>query len=407
MPQSLTNFDAALKDDYGPGLRNAINNSNVVLTEVSKNSDDIVGRKAVWSVHTGRSASSGTRGELAALPTADRQRFTQVYDDLAYAYHTIKVSGQAKALTKNDTGSFARALDEEIKGAERDLKNQAARQVFNDFVTISGTAYTGRIATLSADPGTGNDFTMATASRSEMRYFFQGMKLDVINASTGAVRSGGPYTVASVNANTKVVTVSEAIDAGVASGDFLAVQGGFGTEINGLRGLISSTAKYANIDPATVAAWAAIEVGSSSTAISEVVLDELAETVETDGNGDVPSLYISDHLQRRKLASQLQAQKRFDGREVTLKAGWKGLQISYGTLVADRYCPTPDLFALTPKEVTRFIGLDWTWDDDDGKILYKALDNSDAVEARFKTYHNLEATTRNAHGHLTLATPTF
>ena len=35
MPQSQTNFDAALKDDYGPGLRESINNSNVVWTEAT------------------------------------------------------------------------------------------------------------------------------------------------------------------------------------------------------------------------------------------------------------------------------------------------------------------------------------------------------------------------------------
>jgi hypothetical protein len=100
MPQSLTNFDAALKDDYGPGLRNAINNSNPVLTEATRNDEDIVGRRAVWSVHTARSTSTSARGELGSLHSADRQRFAQMSDALKFLYHTIKVSGQAKHLTQ-------------------------------------------------------------------------------------------------------------------------------------------------------------------------------------------------------------------------------------------------------------------------------------------------------------------
>src|SRR6266568_3528681 len=113
MPQSVTNFDAALKDDYGPGLRESVNNSSPVWTEATRNDEDIVGRQAVWSVHTQRSTSTGARAELAALPSADRQRYSQAKESLAFLYHTIKVSGPAKQLTRNDTGSFLRALESE------------------------------------------------------------------------------------------------------------------------------------------------------------------------------------------------------------------------------------------------------------------------------------------------------
>lgn len=402
MPQSLVNFDAALKDDYGPGLRNAINNSNPVFTEATRNEDDIVGRQAVWSLHSGRSTSTGSRGELAALPSADRQRFTQLREDLAFVYHTIKVSGQAKHLTQNDTGSFARALEKEIEGSERDLKNDQARGVHNDFTTIGATDYTGALGKVTAVAGA--VITLGGSSTPEMRYFFKDMEVDIINGTTAAVR--GSAVVSSISKSAKTVTL-DAAPAGTAANDFVARKGSFGKEINGLRGLISATKKFANVDPATEPAWASISVGSSTTAISETVLDELAETVEMDGNGDMPNLYLSDHLQRRKLASMLTAQKRYEGKEVTLKAGWKGLQLAYGPLVVDRYHPTTRIEAITTKELVRFVGLDFTWDEDDGKVLYKALDDSDAVQARFKAYHNLAVTTRNAHGVLTLAEPTF
>jgi hypothetical protein len=209
-----------------------------------------------------------------------------------------------------------------------------------------------------------------------------------------------------VTAATPSITL-DAVIAGVADEDYIVRQGNLGNELNGLRFLINATSVYANVDPATVPNWAALTVGSSTTPVSEVLFDQASEKPGTDGDGSNPSLYIVEQDQRRKLASQLQAQKRYDGKQSTLKGGWKGLDLEYGTLVADRFCPSNDGFAINPEKIARFVGLDFTWDDDDGKILYKALDGSDAVEARYKAYINLETPVRNAHTRITFSTATF
>lgn len=402
MPQSLSTFDAALKDDYGPGLRKGLNNGNPVWTEVSRNDEDIVGRQAIWVLHSGRSTSTGARGELGTLPSADRQRYTQLRDDLAYLYHTIKVSGPAIHLTKGDDGAFLRALESEIDGAETDLKNDCARQSFNAAPTINGAPRTGTLGQVTVV--TGNVLTMGNLSEAEMRYFFVGEIIEVIDNATAATR--GVATITAINKTAKTITLGAA-PAGSLANDWVSREGSFDREMNGLRHLINATSVYAGVDPATVPSWAAMAVGNTSTAISEVLLDQAIESVETDGNGMTPTVYIFEFVQRRKLASQLQSQKRWDGREVTLKAGWRGLQIAQGTLVTDRFCPTNDGFGITPKELVRFVGLDFTWDTDDkGTVLFKTP-TQDAVEARYKSYQNLEATTRNAHVRITVSTPTF
>lgn len=413
MPQSLTNFDNALKENYEPGYRNAVNNSNVVWAEAIKNTDDIIGDEAVWSIHSGRSNSTGARAELAALPTADRQRHLKARRGLKFEYHTIKVSGPAKHLTRGDEGAFARALEVEIKQGEKDMKNSMSRQVFGQALTVNGSLQTGVIATLSADPGVGTTLTFANEPESVMRHFFVGMLLAVINPATGATRTGSSAVeVTAVDKSARTVTVAAASDASIASGDFVvqsSSDGGNGLddEIDGLRFLISTTGTYAGIDPSTNPVWKSVAVGSSTTGVSEVLFDEAVEAVETDGDGSSPSLIVVEHSQRRKLASVLQAQKRYDGRQMTLTSGWEGLQLARGVLVADRYCPTTTGFALHKPELQKFIGLDFQWDEDDGKILYKALDNSDAVEARFKGYVQLAVTVRNSHSVITLAAPTF
>lgn len=410
---TLSTFDASLKDTYGPGLREAINNSNPILTEATRNTTDFEGRRAVWDVHTGRSNSTGARAEGAALPTAGSQAYTQAYDYVKSLYHTIKVSGQVMAQSKTNAGAFLRALEAEMRGAERDIKNDYARQLFGQSLTNGTVLKSGVIGTLSADPGTGTTLTFANEPASVMRHFQVGMYVEALNPSGGAVRgTAGPYQVTAVSASARTVTIGSAADTAIASGDYIvrtdsdsaSTYTNFGAEINGLRFLIAASGTYAGIDPTSVTSWASPAVGSSTTGVSELIFEQASEAVETDGNGDTPTLYVVEHAQRRKLASTLQAQKRYDGRQTTLTSGWKGLEIAQGTLVADRYCPTTSAFAITPAELVEFVNEDWTWDEDDGRVLYKTS-GYDQVEARFKSYRNLEVTTRNAHARITLADP--
>jgi hypothetical protein len=409
MAQSLSNFDAALKDNYGPGLRESINNKSAVWSQVAINDEDIQGRQAVWSVHTARSTATGSRGDLGTLPTASQQGYSQVRDNLASIYHTIQVSGPAVHLSKNDSGSFTRALESELRGAEKDLSNDCARQAYNTAVTIGGALWFGALTGTASSAYAAPAFTFGSAAASTIRHFFVGMSVDVINPTTGAVR--GTTTVASINKTTQVVTLAASV-AGAASGDYLARTGNmalattWGYEMNGLPHLLSATQVYAALDPATIVNWAGNAAGSSTTTISEVLFDTASELVETDGDGGEINLFIAEHAQRRKLAQQMQAQKRYDGREVTLKAGWKGLQLERGTLVVDKYCPTTSIFGLNTSELARFVGLDFTWDDDDNRILYKD-DTTDSIKARYKAYQNLEVTNRNSHVLITVQAPTF
>src|SRR5690349_8999343 len=147
MPQSLANMTAALKDDYSPGLRNALNNSNVIWGEVSRNTESIVGQQAVWSIQSGRSNSTSARAELGVLAKADRQRYLRAQDNLEFLYHTIKVSGPSKALTRNDDGAFVRAVESEVKGAERDLKHDISRESFGQKVSVNSVLSTGVLGT--------------------------------------------------------------------------------------------------------------------------------------------------------------------------------------------------------------------------------------------------------------------
>jgi hypothetical protein len=416
MPQSLANYDAALKNIYAPGLRNAINYSNAVLTEVVRDTTNVSGRKCIWAVHSGRSASTGARGEFAVLPSADRQRYIAPEDNLTYQYHTVKVSGQAKHLTQNNAGAFAKALDQEMTGAEKDIKTDLARQMFNGAVTINSLLCNGALASVSSVTN-GTNVVVETiehngthgveaATHSFYRYFFLGLVLDFVTPATGVVTAS--VTVTAITKSTGTLTTTT--NTGVVQDNYVFRAGnqvaGADNEINGLR-FVTGTQNYAGITASTNPIWNGNTVGSATAGISENLLENAIELVQTDGDGSTPTLGIADFQQGRKLATIIQQQKRYAPPSVTLEAGWKGIDVAGLNLVFDRFCPTDRIFVLTPEELAWFVGLDWTWDDDDGKVLYKALDGSDAVEGRYKAYVNLQSYTRNAHTVATVAVPTF
>jgi len=412
VPASLTTFTNALKETYGVGLRNAINNSSVAWAEATTNDVDLVGDEAVWSLHTGRSSSTGARAENGTLPVAGNQDYIRPRRRLSFQYHTIAVSGPMQHLTKNDTSAFERGLQAEIKYAEKDLVNGMNRQVFGK-VERDNTAYvTGALARVNGAPAANVitlDDTGVALPASIMRYFFVGMRIDAVAA--GVVTQSN-MRITAINVANRTITVDAS--GATADNNLIVVTGSYNVELDGLRALLSdlnpdgtNPYNYAGVTVASNPTWLATVVGSSTTAISEVILDEAMEKVETDGDGSSPKLFICEHVQRRKLASLLQAQKRYEGRQMTLTSGWDGLALARGaTLVADRYCPGNTIFGIHTPELVKFIGLDFQWDEDDGEIFFKT-DTIDRVEARYKGYVQLATPTRNAHVRVDLATPTF
>lgn len=411
MAQSMANYDAALKNVYGPALRNSLNNSNPVLTEVVRDEDNVSGRKCIWSVHSGRSTSTGARHEGGALPTADRQRYIAPEENLAYLYHTIEVTGQAQHLTKNAAGAFAKALDEEMKGAEKDIKVDLARQMFNEAVTINSQLAHGALGIIAGAPAanviTLDDGAGGAPDPAIFRYFFVGMKIDAVNATTGVV-SEAAMEITAISAANNTITVDD--DGAAADNDYLFRAGNwdaseFSAEINGLRFLIG-TQNYAGITAASNPVWNALSTGSSTEGISENLVAETIEKVEVDGDGSTPTLGLTAHRQGRKLASIIQQQKRYAPPATKLKAGWTGIEVAGLNLVFDRFAPERKVFVLSPGELAWFVGLDWDWDTDDGKILSK-VPGFDKVTAQYKAYVQLNTYTRNAHAVATVDDPNF
>src|SRR5687767_13577489 len=214
MASQFSNYTEAMKTQYGPGWRNAINNSSVVWAEATKKDQSGKGLEVAWSLHSGRSNASGARAEMATLPVADRQKHIKPRVNLAYQYHTIQLSGPVKHLSAGNEASFVDALDIEVKQGEKDSKFDMSRQTVGDVVPVTGTSpdgwFTGCIAQVAGAPA-GNVITLddkgAALDASVMRHFFVGMLLDSITPATGAV-SQAALEITAINVANRTVTVA-------------------------------------------------------------------------------------------------------------------------------------------------------------------------------------------------------
>lgn len=424
--QDLTFFDKALKETYGPGLRNSVNNSSAIMGEAERNKARFVGREVVWSLHGERSPATGMRSESGVLPSPGQQGYDDPRERLKYGYHTIKLTGQVIRLSRGDEGAFVSAMDAEMKGAESDLRNDFARQLST--YALQGTTGTGALArTITAVTAASGLITFGNATREEMGHFFTGMIVGVRDPASAVSSARRTLTgstnnavfVTAINRTTKTITVSatrggaalsfgagpQVADVVVRADTNSAVQDSWKNEIFSLPILVASTGSLHSIDPATNPVWASAVVGDSNTAISEDILVEAVDAVdvEGDGNGAEANLVIGAHSQRRKLVGRMQTFKRFTMQEaVTPKVGYKGLDLADaagGIFVAEKYFPGDLVIRANPSELSWQVApdADFTWDDLDGRVLFKALDGSDGYEARMLSYTQFIALKRNSH----------
>ncbi len=132
MAQTLSNFDAALKEFYLPRLQSTINSNRVLMTHLQRDSGktDVSGRRAVVPVNIRPSQALGARTDGAALPTAQNQTYVEVRITYKFNYGTIQLTHPTIRASRNDRGAFIRVVGSEMDGIRRDLKNDINRQLF-------------------------------------------------------------------------------------------------------------------------------------------------------------------------------------------------------------------------------------------------------------------------------------
>lgn len=393
-PATLTTANETLKEDYGPGFRDAINKANPAWSLINRDWRKTGGRHVRWTVRTSLSPGTGWRGEEEATPEAGHTEHAEATENVKFFYHIFRISGPSMDLSEGDAFSFMSTLEQEMKSGRDAFLRDVSR------VSLLNTSTDGTLGTVGAAGAASTTITLeSTTEIARMLFFFKNLRIDIFD-SAGVFQATRIVSDADIDART--VTVTEAVDTSI--GDTLHRQGSKGKEPPGLPGIIDNTGVLHGIDPATEPLWKSVVVGDGTKTIAEELVEELYDEMATRGLGNEPELLTWSHRQRRKLAAQLQRQKRYDGRQVTLRAGWKGLEVARGVAVADRFHLDDDIFAIETEELARFQGRPFDWDTrfGFGNVL-RSVEGADSFRARWKGYATLGAYTRPAHGRLKVA----
>lgn len=406
----LTAFDDILKIDYLGPVRDQLNNSSVTISMLEKRLEDFQGKQLYLPLHTGRNFSIGSRAEDVQLPGGTSQG-SQIYDNAVYTtsyqYGRIRVTGPTIKSSRNNKGAFIRAVDSEMRGVTRDLRQSINRQVLR--------IGDGELTAISAGSGPAVTITVNTT-----KYLQVGMVIDIINTTTGAVVSDS-NTVAVINSPTSV-------DLGVAvtvtTAESLVLEDTYGDDIWGLETIVSTAnpasfeagnqgnpSLLGGIDRTTNAFWQASVTSHTGTfgGAGGNALDQLQLTIDTADiatDSDI-GLMITSHLIKRSYASVLESLRRYPpGGEITLSSGYKALEFNGMPLVADKDMET--LSDGTAGERIYLLDMstlwiahmgDWDWMQEDGAILNR-IPGRDAYEAILFRYMNLVTDQPNANAAL-------
>lgn len=405
---TATQVDAILRDDYKSYWEN-LNQETWLLAQLEVNKDDIQGRIARHSIHTGRSGGIGARVEGATLPTADQQRHATVPVPVRWNTARIQLTVQLMAMATGEPGSFVNALESEMS-IKNDVRRDMNRQVFgtsNGVIATCGTTTTSNTVQL-----------LAATTAAQMRHFYVGRYVDI-----GTVAS--PTTVASarqitaVDATNKTITVSGATLSTTSGTHFVFNSGSGGAsdnsgsvndgqaEMTGLQTIMSTSAVLHTLNPSSQPIWKAQVYSNSGTnrPLSETQIDLAILNNQIESGETVNALVSNAGVFIAGKAILSAYQRNMDTME--FKGGFKGIKWSTPGIsgiageelgwVADFDCPANTLYGInTNKLIAHQIGDGWNWMDDDGAILSR-VQNSLAYEAVLYTSLELACVQRNAH----------
>lgn len=394
---TLALADAVLKEDYHGPLRKQINDGVAILSQVQKNRETLVGRRAILPCHMSRNSGVGARQEGETLPTAGNQGTVDQIVSLRYLYGKVRLTAQAITRMASDRGAFIQATKLEMKGLAADCTRDLERQV-------CGTS-DGVIATCGTTAASTTVQLLATTAEQVLVNLYEGAVIDIGTVAAPTTVASN-RTVSNVDFTNKTITISGAAVSTTSGTHFIFRQGNGGSganqrEVTGLQTMVSSTGTLFSIDPATYQAWASVLEANGGTLrpVSENLVERSAQRAQNRSGAEISSLWAEDGVYR-SAANLLSAQKRIVN-TVELKGGHKGIEFNYGAngapLMRGRDLPQNKIYGLAHDELVQFIDEDWTWEDTDGSVLQRATDGTHAFEAIYYSFQEFATTRRNAH----------
>jgi hypothetical protein len=385
--QTLATFDAVLKDFYGPGVVESLNQEVPFLALLEKESNPVVisGRRFLIPIHLKRNSGVGARPELGTLPTAGNQGYTDYTLQAVNNYGVVSFSGQTIAASRNDKGAFGRVAQLEMDGLKNDLRLELNWQFQRN-----GKAARATIAS-------GASSATQTVNAVYANILQEGMVVDIYDSTITTPKATG-LTIQSVTIDPKTfnvtaITLSQSVT--TATGDVIVRSGNVGYEITGLDAIVGN-GTYGGINPANYAFWQSpvLDNGGTPRALTEDLFQRAIDVAHRAGGGQVKFFFTTPNV-RRNYFNQLATMRRVVN-TIKYDGGFTSLEFEGKEIFVDDMAIPGVMFGIDPEYVKIYETDQMGWMDDDGTILHRDLTNKDAFYAVMRWYSNLGCTKRSA-----------
>lgn len=328
MPATLTAYNDALKRVYTQDrLEAQLYQENPFLDKLGKQTRYKIGEVARVPLHVSRNGGfTVLPAGGGALNTAGNQGISKAEYGYTHQHQSIAIQGDVLDSSAGDALSVADALETEVSGALDDLRKQITRQLFGNgdaLLVKCGTTSSSTTVTLTSVEG---------VEAIERGWLYPGLQVD-IGTTSNEVSVADGVTITAVSESTPSITVSGSA-VSTSSSNYVSVKnarsGATSYEANGLRNLVSTSATFGGLDPATQAVWKAANVDTSTTTLSLEAM--LTQEQKINQRGAKADFVLTGLKQSRKFYQLLQQQVRYAG-ENSLSAGaqdvptWHGLEI--------------------------------------------------------------------------------
>jgi len=455
----LSIYNEVLKEFYLPTIQDQLNHDNPMNDLIEVNTTDVSGKYALIETHYGRSTGRGVRLDTEALPDAGSQKYKTMKVPMQYIWGRIAVTVPTIAATRDESGSYVRALDSEIVGIVRDIKKEVNRMNWGCGYGVlgrwnSGTstsiqlqkAYTGA----SGCGGTANLGAFGSTFGSKYATTKDG-NTDLVCAvasgfSSEATKELTPGTtdlvVTGVTEGTYYDTITITDPGTPVAGSFftrpLATRTPFSTysqsssyltgarkEPMGLRGIVTDTdlddivfrdGTYADgggtnyvdylqgLAVGTYTWWKAhVDTHPSGRyaaqrPLTRRLMQKMFDKVERSaGKGYGPDLIIGTQALRAEYLVMMQDFQSFVN-TMELDGGWTALNYNGVPFMVDpEDAIDGELYFLTTKDLARYRMSDYEWMQDDGAVLSR-ISGYGAYEAVLYCFQELGCKRRNSQG---------
>lgn len=407
--QNSTNYDKALKDDYGPQIMRILNNKVKLLNALKKGNRKVEGRQVRFPIHLSRNNSARYLNSGGSSQSAGRQGYEETIIPYRDMGGFIEITEKVKLQSQTNKGAFAEALTEEVTNLVKDIYIQANRSAWGD-----GTGKLGEVDSFNAGTqvvtlkNLGDAAGTGINANAGNRYIRVGDVLDFYT-SAGAVRKlGVQVTAKSIANDTLTLLGGTGADPAAADSVYLSNPDGDDPTVldpMGMGGIIDDgtfVGTLHNVSRTTFPIWKAqvINVGSApnaSSALSIQIMQRLEDMLSDSGYGEKYNIWCHASV-RRAYLDLLDDGRRYiepylydpGFKEDKSESGMKStLNFNGHPIIQERDCPWQTMFFQSDIVRKWTLGEGHWVEDDGGGVLRLVPGRFTTFEGQFAWYYNL------------------